>query len=214
MGKVFVNVGMTLDGYIGPEEVADDRNGRRWWSQWMELHGWVFEQSFFRENLRLGEGGRTGQDNARLEATFQRTGASVMGKRMFDAGETGWPEEAPFHTPVFVLTHEKREPWERPGGTVFHFVDDGIESALQQARNAADDKDIRIAGGADVIRQYLNAGLVEELEIALAPTLFGSGIALFAGVERDRLTLEVAEAVYSPQVTHLRYSVRSRQPAA
>src|SRR6185503_11228459 len=112
------------------------------------------------ENLKLGEGGEEGLDNDIARQTFERTGASVMGKRMFDLGEQTWPEEAPFHTRVFVVTHEKRDPWERPGGTTFHFVNDGIEPALERARDAAGGRDIRIAGGANVIQQYLNAGLV------------------------------------------------------
>src|ERR1700760_4514194 len=91
------------------------------------------------------------------------------GKRMFDAGEEMWPEEAPFHTPVFVVTHEKRDPWERPGGTTFHFVGDGIERALERAREAAGDRDVRIAGGGTTILQYVNAGLIDEFTIAVYP---------------------------------------------
>jgi len=97
------------------------------------------------------------------------TGASVMGRRMFDLGEQAWPEEAPFHTPVFVVTHEKRDPWQRPGGTTFHFVNDGIEPALDQARDAAGDRDVRIAGGGATILEYVNAGLVYEFSIARHP---------------------------------------------
>jgi dihydrofolate reductase len=126
-GRVFFSVSMSLDGFIAPESL-EDLMGR----QWMELQQWVFPQRFFRENLRLGEGGEDGRDNDILRETFERTGASVMGKRMFDAGERAWPEEAPFQTPVFVVTREKRDPWERPGGTTFHFVNDGIEPALDE----------------------------------------------------------------------------------
>ena len=179
-----------------------------WMAQWMKLQAWVFEQRFFRENLKLGEGGTEGRDNAILEETFDRTGASVMGKRMFEGGEAGWPEEAPFHTPVYVLTHEVREPWERPGGTTFHFVNDGIESALEQAREAAGERDVRIAGGADTIRQYLNAGLVDEFSIALAPVLFGTGIRLFEGVDTGRFALDLRQTEPSSQVTHLTYAVQ------
>lgn len=214
MGVVFVNVGKTLDGYIAPDgmdmEHADDPGHKDWLNRWMKLQDWVFHQEFFRRNLQLGEGGETGQDNAIAEHTFNRTGVSILGKRMFDGGEHSWPEEAPFHTPVFVLTHQVREPWERPGGTTFYFVNDGIESALKQAQEAAGDKDIRIGGGADVIRQYLNAGLVDELEIELAPVLFGGGTPLFDGIDLDRFDLEVVEAPHSPWVTHLRYTVHPR----
>src|SRR6267154_2734623 len=108
-----------LDGFIAPEERMDDPDVQRWMAQWMELQQWIFPQRFFRENLKLGEGGEEGRDNDIARETFERTGASVMGKRMFDLGEQAWPQEAPFHTPVFVVTHEKRDPWERPGGTTF-----------------------------------------------------------------------------------------------
>jgi len=142
--KVFFSVTMSLDGFIAPEERTDDPDVQRWMAQWMELQQWIFPQRFFRENLKLGEGGEEGRDNDIVRETFERTGASVMGKRMFDLGEQAWPEEAPFHTPVFVVTHEPRDPWERPGGTTFFFVNDGIETALDQAREAAGDRDVRI----------------------------------------------------------------------
>src|SRR6476469_3011383 len=163
MSKVFVSVGMSLDGFLAPAgmelEHASDPTYKDWMNQWMELQKWIFQQQFFRQNLKLGDGGETGADNQLLEATFNRTGVSIMGKNMFAGGEQFWPEEAPFHTPVFVLTHEARSPWVRPGGTTFYFVNDGIESALRQAREVAGDRDIRIAGGADAIQQSLRAGL-------------------------------------------------------
>jgi dihydrofolate reductase len=118
-GKVFFSVTMSLDGFIAPESLEYLMG-----QQWMELQQWLFPQRFLRENLKLGEGGEEGRDNDIVRETFGRTGASVMGKRMFDAGEQAWPEEAPFHTPVFVVTHTKRDPWERPGGTTFHFVNE------------------------------------------------------------------------------------------
>ncbi|HEX6798750.1 MAG TPA: dihydrofolate reductase family protein [Ktedonobacterales bacterium] len=211
MSKVFFSVSMSLDGFIAPEgmdlEHASDPDYEDWLKLWSELQNWVSQQKFFRENLELGEGGETGQDNDILEETFNRTGVSIMGKRMFEGGEMFWPEEAPFHTPVFVLTQQVREPWVRPGGTTFYFVNDGIESALRQAREAAGDRDIRIAGGANAILQYLNAGLVDEFAIALAPVFFGRGIRLFDGIDRRKVTLEIVEAIHSPLVTHLRYSV-------
>lgn len=137
MGKIFFSVSMSLDGFLAPEERSDNQGNKQWMSQWMELQGWIFPQKFFREMLKLGVGGETGLDNRIVEETHNRTGVGIMGKRMFDGGEIGWPEEAPFHTPVFVLTHQVRSPWERKGGTTFHFVNDGIESALQQARDVA-----------------------------------------------------------------------------
>jgi dihydrofolate reductase len=133
-----------------------------------------------------------------------------MGKRMFDLGEISWPEDAPFHTPVFVVTHEKREPWKRPGGTTFHFVNDGIESALDQGREAAGGRDVRIAGGGATTLQYLNAGLVDEFSIALSPVLFGSGTRLFEGVDASRVALVPLGGQTTQRVTHLTYAVRRR----
>lgn len=204
-GKVFFSVSMSLDGFIAPESLSDLMG-----QQWMELQAWVFPLRFFRENLGLGEGGEEGRDNDIARETFERTGASVMGKRMFDAGEAMWPEDAPFHTPVFVVTHQQREPWVRPGGTTFHFVNDGIESALEQAREAAGDRDVRIAGGGATILEYVNAGLIDECSIALSPVLFGAGIRLFQGVDAARVALELVCTEPSPRVTHLTYIVRQR----
>jgi dihydrofolate reductase len=204
-GKVFFSVTMSLDGFIAPESL-EDLMGR----QWMELQQWIFPQRFFRENLNLGEGGEEGRDNDIVRETFERTGASVMGKRMFDAGEQAWPEEAPFHTPVFVVTHGKRDRWERLGGTTFHFVNDGIETALDRAREAAGDRDVRIAGGAATILEYVNAGLIDEFSIALSPVLFGSGVRLFEGVDASRVALKPVRAEPTRRVTHLTYAVRER----
>ena len=219
-GKIFFSVTMSLDGYIAPENTPDNidamhamRRGEstpaleRWMAQWGQLQSWMFEQRFFRENAHLGAGGREGRDNAILEETFTRTGASIMGKRMFELGEAAWPEEAPFHTPVYVLTHEVREPWPRPGGTTFHFVNDGIKSALVQARDAAGDRDVRIAGGGDTILQYLNAGLIDEFTIALAPVFFGSGVSLFDGIDADGVTAEQVRVEPSSPITHLTYAL-------
>ena len=155
-------------------------------------------------------GGEEGRDNDIARETFERTGASVMGKRMFDLGEQAWPEEAPFRTPVFVVTHEKRDPWERPGGTTFHFVNDGIEPALDQAREAAGDRDVRIAGGGATILEYVNASLIDEFSITLSPVLFGSGIRLFEGVDAGRVALEQVRAEPTQRVTHLTCAVRER----
>jgi len=219
-GTVFVSVTMSLDGFMAPDGVTvddvfapggqDDPRVQRWMSKWSELQSWIFPQRFFRENLKLGEGGEEGLDNDIARATYERTGVSVMGKRMFDGGERAWPDEAPFHTPVFVLTHTEREPWERPGGTTFHFVGDGIESALEQARDAAGDRDVRIAGGAETIQEYLNSGLVDELSVTLAPVLFVSGIRLFDRVDEDRVALEQVRSEASSRVTHLTYAVSKR----
>ena len=136
---------------------------------------------------------------------LQRIGANIMGKRMFDQGERAWPEEAPFHTPVYVLTHEKREPWVRPGRTTFYFINDGPERALELARESADSRDIRISGGADAIQQYLNMGVVDELEIALAPVLFGGGRRLFENLREPGPQFRIDKVLDGSAATHLRY---------
>jgi dihydrofolate reductase len=214
MSKVFFSITLSLDGFMAPESRWDDVGDRRFFSQWMELQSYVLKQQFFLDNLKIGGKGETGDDDRYLREIFARTGVSIMGKRMFDAGERGWPEEAPFHTPVFVLTRQKRDPWERKGGTTFHFVNDGITSALTKAREVARGKDIRIAGGAHTIREYLHAGLIDEFDIALAPVFFGSGVRLFDGMPTDRLGIDIVRAVHSPHVTHLRYAVRVEDRSA
>jgi len=213
MSKVFFSVSVSLDGYLVPPGMdlahAADPTFEDWGAQWGKLHSWILPQRYFRERLKLGDGGETGTDNQIVEHTFERTGVSIMGKRMFELGEVMWPEEAPFHTPIFVLTSQVREPWVRPGGTTFYFVNDGIESALRQARAVAGDRDIRIAGGADVIQQYLRAGIVEELDLAIAPVMFGGGRRLFEGISRE-VGVELVETIASPRVTHVRYAVRKQ----
>jgi dihydrofolate reductase len=210
MSKVFFSVSVSLDGYLVPPGMdlahAGDPTFEDWGAQWGKLQSWILATRFFLENLKLGEGGETGVDNQIVEHTFKRTGVSIMGKRMFDLGEVMWPEEAPFHTPVFVLTSQVREPWVRPGGTTFYFVNDGIESALRQARAVAGDRDIRIAGGANVIQQYLRAGLVDEFALAISPVMFGGGRRLFEAISRD-VGIELVETIASPRTTHVRYAV-------
>lgn len=167
--------------------------------------GWILKQQYFRENLNFGPGGETGPVNDMLRNTMERSGANIMGKRMFEQGEVSWPEEAPFHSPVYVLTREKREPWARPGGTTFYFVNDGPVSALEKAREAAGGRDIRISGGADVIQQYLQMGVVDELEVALAPILFGGGRRLFENVNEPMPQFRIDTVLNTPDATHLRY---------
>jgi dihydrofolate reductase len=207
MSKVFVNVGLSLDGYMAPEGMTmDDPQYKNWGAKWGAMMSWVLKQQYFRENLlKLGPGGETGPVNDLLRSTFERIGANIMGKRMFDQGEQTWPEEAPFHTPVYVLTHEKREPWVRPGGTTFYFINEGPERALELARASAGNRDIRISGGADVIQQYLNLGVVDELEIALAPVLFGSGRRLFENLGESGSQFRIDKVLDGPTATHVRY---------
>ncbi|MDR3390824.1 MAG: dihydrofolate reductase family protein [Sulfuriferula sp.] len=206
MSKVFVNIGLSLDGYMAPEGMTMDNPGyKNWGAKWGALMAWLLNQQYFREKLNFGPGGETGPVNDMVRHTFERTGAHIMGKRMFDQGEVSWPEEAPFHTAVYVLTHEKRDPWVRPGGTTFYFINEGPERALALAREAAGSLDIRISGGADVIQQYLNLGVVDELEIALAPVLFGGGRRLFENLSEPGPQFRIDNVLDGSSATHLRY---------
>jgi dihydrofolate reductase len=140
MSKVFVNIALSLDGYLAPEGMTMDNWDRPevhdWGAKWGALMGWALSQQYLRDKLGFGPGGETGAVNDLVRRTFERSGAHIMGRRMFDGGERGWPEEAPFHTPVYVLTHTPRQPWVRPGGTTFHFVTDGPQRALALVRRS------------------------------------------------------------------------------
>lgn len=204
MSKTFVDVGISLDGYIaGP----NGRLGNPLGDGGLHIHDWLFEQAFFLETLGMGGKGKTGSDNDIVKAIFSRAGAYVLGRRMFDEGEVGWPENAPFHAPVFVLTHKAREPWVRPGGTTFHFVTDGFQSAFDQARKASGGKDVRVSGGADAIRQAIKAGVVDEISLHIAPLMLGGGVRLFEGLGSNDLKLEQTNMIASPAVTHANYRV-------
>jgi dihydrofolate reductase len=201
MSKVIVDIGMSLDGFIaGPNAGPHNNLG----NGGMRIHRWVFEVEAWRERQNL-RGGRTNRDHEVIKEANDRVGAFVMGRRMFDEGEVGWPDPPPFRAPVFVLTHCAREPWVRQGGTTFAFVTDGIESAVGQAKEAAGDKDVRIAGGANAIQQAIGAGLVDELQIHLAPVLLGGGIRLFDRIDPKHVELELTRVIESPRVTHLTY---------
>jgi dihydrofolate reductase len=210
MSKVFINIGLSLDGYMAPEGMTMEHwsnpGYQNWGAKWGALMSWLISTQYFRERLaKMGTGGETGPVNDMVRKTMERVGANIMGKRMFEQGEVSWPEEAPFHSPVYVLTQEKRDPWVRPGGTTFYFINDGAESALKQAREAAGDRDIRVAGGADVIQQYLDMGVIDELEIALVPVLFGSGRRLFENLHDSLPQLRIDSVLNGPVATHLRY---------
>lgn len=208
MGKVFVDVGMSLDGFIaGP----NGRPGNPLGDGGMRIHQWVYPLASFRERVGL-TGGDTNQDDEIVRAVFARAGAYVMGRRMFDEGEVGWPENPPFRAPVFVVTHQARDPWVRQGGTTFTFATEDIERALEQAKAAAGDRDVRVSGGANVIRQFIEAGLVDELTIHLAPVLLGDGVRLFDHVGTEEMALERMEVLDSPLVTHLKYRVVKETP--
>lgn len=204
MGKVFFSVAISLDGYMagdkrGPQNPIGDGG--------LNLHQWMFRQDAFVKHLKMGEGEKNTIDNQILEKLFDRIGANILGKRMFEEGEANWPEEAPFNTPVYVLTNTPREPWERPGGTTFYFTNESIETVLEKAKAEAGAKDVRITGGANTIQQYLNAGLIDEFSIHLVPIMLTNGIRLFEGINKEKFSFEIIDVVNSPSVTHLTYKV-------
>lgn len=175
----------------------------------MSIHEWMFKQKSFKDHLGM-EGGETdNSDNDIIENIFNRIGANIMGKRMFIEGEANWPEVAPFQCPVFVLTHEKREPWLRPGGTTFYFTDEDIQDVLKKAKQVAGKKDVRISGGAKVIQQYLNAGLIDEFSLHIAPIIIGGGVHLFEHLDKSKFSFEIVSVINSPEVTHLFYNVKN-----
>lgn len=203
MGTVFVDVGMSLDGFIaGP----NGRPGNPLGDGGTRIHEWLYPLAAFQERMGLG-GGERNADDAIVRAVFARTGAYVMGRRMFDEGEVGWPEEAPFRAPVFVVTHRAREPWVRKGGTTFTFVTGGLDEALRRAREAAGERDVRVSGGGGVIRQCLRAGVVDELHVHLAPVLLGAGVRLFDDLSAAAVKLEAGPVSFSPRVTHLAFRI-------
>jgi len=205
MSKIFVNIGLSLDGYMAPEGMSLENwnkpEYKNWASKWGSLMGWLLSQKYFRETHNFGEGGETGPVNDMVKQTVERIGVSIMGKRMFEGGEPSWQKEAPFHTPVYVLTHERRAPLVIPDGTTFYFINDGIEVALEEAKKNAGGRDIRIAGGANLIQQYLNLGVVEEL----VPILFGGGQRLFENVADTIPAFRVDRVLHTEAATHLRY---------
>jgi len=204
--KVAYDVSVSLDGFTtGP----GDDVGRPLGEGIERPHQWLYDLASWRE--RHGQaGGETGQDAEVLEESFENTGAVLMGRRMFDIAEGPWGDNPPFHMPVFVLTHGPREPLAKEGGTSFTFVNDGIESALEQARAAAGDKDISVAGGANVAQQYLKAGLLDEVQLHLVPILLGGGVRLFDDLGSEQVELEQTRVIDSPGVTHLKYRVAHR----
>ncbi|CAA2100275.1 dihydrofolate reductase family protein [Variovorax paradoxus] len=200
--KVFFDVGISLDGCMAGLDASPANpmgDGAR------AMHAWIFQTATFRDILGIPGGERGTPDDLRVQQVFARAGAYVMGRRMFDEGEVAWPENPPFRAPVYVLTHSPREPWVRQGGTTFHFVTDGLESALSQARAAAGDKDVRISGGIDTVQQAIQAGVLDECTIHLAPILLGAGRRLFDGIEPEKMKLVPVRADSSALVTHLDY---------
>ena len=214
MAKLRLDISISLDGYVaGPDPTEQEPLG----VGGEQLHEWALELEAWRKPHGL-EGGAVNESTAVMEESLAGVGATVMGRNMF-GGEGSWEEkpwdgwwgeEPPFHMPVFVLTHHPREPLVKAGGTTFTFVTDGIESALEQAREAAGGQDVALAGGADVAQQFLRAGLVDELQLHLAPVLLGGGTRLFDDLGGAHLELDCVRVVAAPRVTHLTYRVRNR----
>ena len=213
MGKVVANISMSLDGYIaGPNPTLEEPLGVRG----EELHEWVFGLEAWRQPHGL-PGGETGPDNDIMRETTANIGAVIMGRKMYSGGEGPWENDPnpdgwwgdnpPFKVPVFVLTSHERETVTKEGGTSFTFVTDGIESALKQAKAAAGDKDISLGGGANAIQQFIAAGLADELEIHLVPILLGGGTRLLDNLGEAKL--EKIRVIDSPQVTHLKFRIKS-----
>jgi dihydrofolate reductase len=210
MSKLRFNIAMSLDGFVaGPHQSEENPLG----VGGTKLHQWLFPLAAFREP-HGEQGGEVNASTPVVEGWFENVGATVMGRNMFGGGsgpwgddpwKGWWGDDPPFHTPVFVLTHHPRDPLEMKGGTTFTFVTDGIESALEQAKEAARGKDVSLGGGADVARQYLAAGLIDEVEISLVPLLLGDGARLFDSLGDADLRLEQVRAVEAPGVTHIKY---------
>ncbi len=204
-GNVVAEMSMSLDGFIaGPNAGVGNPLG----DDGERLHEWVYELASWRESHGL-DGGETGTDDDILAESLENTGAVVMGKRMFDTGEEPWGDDPPFHVPVFVLSHETRETEERRGGTTFTFVTDGVGSALERAKEVAGTDDVSIAGGANVVQQFLRDGLLDEIRLHITPVLLGDGIQLFDHLDFEPLELEKTRVVDSPNVTHLWYRVET-----
>ena len=209
MSSVTCQISISLDGFVaGPNQSLENPIGEGG----MRLHQWVFETASWREQ-HGEEGGPDTKDSKVVRGLFTNVGAYIMGRKMFGGGDgpwnaswTGWwGDDPPYHVPVLVLTHHARNPLTMHGGTTFTFVTDGIESALRQARSAAGDRDIAIAGGAHTVQQYLRAGLLDELYLHIVPVVLAAGERLLENVGDPRL--EPIEVIASPAVTHVRYRI-------
>jgi dihydrofolate reductase len=211
MPKVRVDISMSLDGFVaGPNQSLEDPLG----IGGMQLHEWVFRLEAWRSAHGL-PGGEVDVDSELVSESTGSTGAVVMGRRMYSGGSGPWEDdpnaggwwgdEPPFHAPVFVVTHHPRELREMQGGTTFTFVTDGVESAVQQARTAAGDQDVLVSGGGSVVQQCLAAGLLDEIQVHVAPVLLGSGVRLFE--DASPAGLELARVVDGPLATHIKYRI-------
>ncbi|MHC8423549.1 dihydrofolate reductase family protein [Streptomyces sp. NB004] len=199
---VTADLAITLDGYVAGPNVSRDNPGGDGAER---IFDWIHTLASWRERQGM-TGGDENRDSELVREWFDATGAVVMGRTMYDLGEEFWGDNPPFRTPVFVLTHRPRPTLVKEGGTTFHFVTEGIHSALERARAAAGDRNVDIGGGADTVRQYLAAGLVDELQLHVVPVLLGGGLRLFEGLgDAGRRDLEQVGAVETPLATHLKY---------
>lgn len=213
MARFRFQISVSLDGFVaGPSQSEEHPLGEGG----EQLHDWVVKLAAWREPHGY-EGGETNASSAVFDEAVANVGATVMGRNMFGGGpgpwgddpwEGWWGDEPPFHTPVFVLTHHARDPLEKEGGTTFTFVTDGIESALEQAKEAAVGKDVALGGGADVAQQYLAAGLIDELLLNVVPVVLGPGTRLFENLADAEIDFEQVEVIEAPDVAHLRYRRR------
>jgi dihydrofolate reductase len=213
MSRLTLDITMSLDGFIaGPNQTLEQPLG----AGGERLHEWAYAMASWRESHGLDKG-ESNVDDRVYQESVAATGAVLMGRRMFSGGSGAWEDDPnadgwwgdkpPFGVPVFILTHHARAPVSKQGGTTFTFVTDGVEAALAQARAAAGDKDVSVAGGASIVQQCLRAGLIDELQIHLAPLLLGDGVRLFDELGADLPTLEATRVIESPAVTHIRYRV-------
>jgi dihydrofolate reductase len=211
--KTTVDITTSLDGFVaGPNRTVEQPLG----DGGEQLHEWVFGLASWREQHGLS-GGETGPDDELLKESVAATGAVVMGRRMFSGGEGAWEDdpvadgwwgdEPPFGVPVFIVTHHPRETVQKQGGTSFTFVTEGVEAAVEQARAVAGDKNVAVSGGASIVQQCLAAGLLDELQVHVAPVLLGAGVRLFADGGRGRPKLGLTRVGGSPAVAHLKYRV-------
>ncbi len=209
MGKVIVSgFSLSVDGYgAGPDQSLEDPLGKRG----EELHKWMVGTAMFHEMLGK-DGGSEGIDNDYAVRSMEGFGAFILGRNMFgpvrgdwldDAWKGWWGDDPPYHAPTFVLTHYPRAPIEMEGDTVFHFVTEGIEAALERAKSVAGDKNVKIGGGVSTVRQYLQAGLVDEMHLVISPVVFGRGEAMFVGLDLPALGFRVIEHVATDAATHI-----------
>jgi dihydrofolate reductase len=220
MTLVTAQMSVSLDGfYAGPRH--PDPDVQTWMDSaealgFFRITRWVIDALAWRERQGF-QGGEGGTNSEIIAEHFESAGAYVMGRRMFDGGEAPWGEEPPFRAPVFVVTHRPRQTLTRQGGTSFTFVTDGVRSAVERARAAANGKDVAIAGGGSLLQEVLRAGLLDQLELHIAPVLLGDGMRLFDPAYLDlagdqAVELVPTRVVAAPDVTHLRYQVGGRAP--